>query len=171
MVKGSQVTLDGVPANGLRAELHGVHLPLSAVFGGSVHSLPVDSITGSISFTYAEIASFTQLDGLALQEQDGQLHATANLVIPGLNTTAAVSGVAAVAVVDGTLRLSVTQLAVAGVAVPSSALTALAATLAVPIPIPALPYGLRVTAVTPGVGGVEVDGTATNVVITQTGSG
>jgi hypothetical protein len=170
-VSGAQVTLDGVDASNLRAQLHGVHLPLSAVFGGTVHSLPVDSITGSISFTYAELASFTQIDGLALREQNGQLHASANLAIPGLNITAAVSGVAAVAVVAGSLRLSVSQLSAAGVTVPSSALAALAATLAVPIPIPALPYGLQITAVTPGPSGVQVDGTAAHVVITADGGG
>jgi hypothetical protein len=170
-VKGSQVTLDGVDATNLRAQLHGVHLPLSAVFGGAVHSLPVDSITGSITFTYAELASLTQIDGLALREQDGQLHVTADLAIPGLNVTAAVSGVGSVAVVAGALRLSVTQLSVQGLQVPSSALAALAATLAVAIPIPALPYGLQITSVTPGPTGVQIDGTATNVVITQTGNG
>lgn len=165
-VTGPQVTLDGVDGSNLRVQLHGVHLPLSAVFGGTVHSLPVDSVTGSVSFTYAELASLTQIDGLALSEQGGQLHVSADLAIPGLNVTAAVSGVGSVAVVAGTLRLSVTQLSAAGVTVPSSTLSALAATLAVAIPIPALPYGLQISAVTPGPSGVQVDAAAAHVVIT-----
>jgi hypothetical protein len=170
-VKGSQVALDGVVASNLHAELHGVHLPLSAVFGGAVHSLPVDSITGSLTFTYAEVASLTQIDGLVLREEDGQLHATATVSIPELNVTTTVSGVAAVAVVSGNLRLSVTQLAATGLAVPSSVLSALAATLAVPIPIPELPYGLQITSVTPGSSGMQVDAAAAHVVISPSGGG
>ena len=135
------------------------------MLGGHVATLPVDELTGSVTFSYAEIEQLTQLAGLDIGYQGGELHVSATLTIPGLNVTAPVSGRGLISVANGVLRLSVSQLAVAGFTVSDSVLAQLTSSLAVPITIPALPYGLQVRTVTPTTGGVVVAGGATNVVI------
>jgi hypothetical protein len=164
-VRSAAIELNGVPAIDLDAHLHGVHLPLSDALGGSVQSLPVDSVDGSVTFDYAEVAKLSQISGLALTESDGQLHVSANLTVPGLDVSGAVSGSAAPRVVDGKLVLAVTGLSVAGVSLPAAVLSQLTALLAVPIPIPALPYGLQITSLQAAPAGLVVDGRATKLVI------
>jgi hypothetical protein len=164
-VRSAAIELNGVPAINLDAHLHGVHLSLSDALGGSVHSLPVDSVDGSVTFAYAEVAQLSQISGLALTESDGQLHVSANLTVPDLDVSAAVSGSAAPRIVDGRLVLAVTGLSVAGLTLPAAVLSQLSALLAVPIPIPTLPYGLQVTSLTATPAGLVVDGRATKLVI------
>jgi hypothetical protein len=164
------VTIDGIAATNVAANLHGVHLPLSSVFGGTVSTLPIDSVNGSVTFSYSQVATLTHISGLAIADQGGQLHVSAEVAIPGLNVTGSVSGTAAVTVTNSMLRLSVSQLSVAGLSVPAGVLQQLATTLAAPIALPALPYGLQVDAVTPQPDGLVVVGSAVNVVLSSAGT-
>jgi hypothetical protein len=170
-VHAPAVELDGVRATDLRAVLRGVHLPLSDILGSSVASLPVDSATGSVTFSYGEVAQFSQIPGLTLTDVNGALRVTATLSIPGTSVTAAVSGAGTARIESQALRLTVTQLTVAGLSLPTEVLTQLAALLAVPIPIPALPYGLQIDGVTPVADGLLVSGNVNHVVITKSGPG
>ena len=52
-----------------------------------------------------------------------------------------------------------------GLTLPAAVLSQLSALLAVPIPIPTLPYGLQVTSLTATPAGLVVDGRATKLVI------
>ena len=53
---------------------------------------------------------------------------------------------------------------------PGSVLSQLSDAIAVPIPIPALPYGLKITSVAAATGGVLVRAVATDVVLRTDGS-
>jgi hypothetical protein len=164
-VRDSAVELGGVPASNLIAHLHGVHLPLSDLFGGTVTSLPVDSASGSLTLSYPEVVRLSQIPMLAITDSDGQLHVSATLTIPGFGVSAPVTGVGRAQIVGGALQLTVTQLSVDGLTVPASVLDVLTHDLEVPITLPALPYGLHVTGVTPTATGIVIAGSATQVVI------
>ncbi len=168
-IRSSEVTLEGVQVSNVRVDLHGVHLPLRSVLGGNVQVLPIDSVAGSVIFSYAEIDKLaqSQIPGLTLVDQDGQLRVSAKLTVPVLDISADVTGTGTIAVSGSALTIKVTGISAAGVSVPSEVVSQLQAIFAAPIPIPALPYGLHLTAVTAESSGVQVSGSASNVVLTS----
>jgi hypothetical protein len=168
-VRSGGVKVGKVQASSLDVHLRGAHLPLSAVFGASISQLPVDNLTGTVTFSYAELVKLSDIAGLSLSEQGDALAVSARLAVPDTNTTAQVSGTAKISVVGGALRLAVSNISVAGISLPASVLSGFATTLATPIPIPALPFGLRITAVTVTSAGVVVAGAASQLVIRSTG--
>jgi hypothetical protein len=165
-VRSDGVTVDGVSAVSLDVHLRGVHLPLRAALGiSTIHQLVCDSIDGSVTFAYGELARLSKVGGLVLAMSGGRVKVSATLPIPILGQTLPVSGVAGVRIVAGAVVLDVSQLVVAGVTLPQAAVDALALTFAQPIPIPALPFGLVVTSATPGPQGVAVAASAQHTVI------
>jgi LmeA-like phospholipid-binding len=168
-IRSGTVTVGSVRASSLDVHLHGAHLPLSDAFGGTITSLPVDSITGTVSFSYPELVQLSKIPDLSLSESHGELAVTATLMVPGSGITAPVSGRAAVSVVGDAVRLNVSDISVAGLSLPAAALAQLEAALAVPIPIPALPFGLVVQSVTATANGVVITGSASQVVISAAG--
>jgi hypothetical protein len=167
-VRSAGVELDGIPATNLKATLHGVRLPISAAFGRPLKTLTVDSASGSVTFSYPEVATLSQIPGLVITASGGQLAVSAKLAIPGLGISATVSGTGTARYDGSALRLNVTALTVAGVSVPAAVIPELESALAVPITIPALPYGLQIDAITPTTAGIVVTGSATNSVIATT---
>jgi hypothetical protein len=166
-IRAAEVTLAGVQASNLQANLHGVHLPLHSVLGGHVQTLPIDSVAGSVTFSYAEIEKLaqSQIPGLTLVDQGGQLRVSAKLTVPVVGGSADVTGTGTVTVSGNELTIKVTGVSVAGVSVPSEVISQLEAILAAPIAIPALPYGLHLDSVTAGPAGLMATGSARNVVL------
>jgi hypothetical protein len=169
-VRDSQVELDGVQAADFHATLRGVHLPLAKLFGGKATSLPIDSLDGAVTFTYAELAQLVPVAGLTLTppgDSNGLVAASATLAIPGLG--GASLPVSAQARVDytatGGVHLVLTDVRVAGQTVPSAVVNQLTSLFAAPLKLPALPYGLQIDAVSTGADGVVVTGSAKAVVI------
>ena len=60
--------------------------------------------------------------------------------------------------------LRIRRVAVAGISVPALIMRQLVPTLSVPIPIPSLPYGLRLDGLTPSPAGLVVSASAESVV-------
>lgn len=168
-IRSGTVTVGSVRASSLDVDLHGAHLPLSDAFGGTITSLPVDSITGTVTFSYPELVQLSNIPGLSLSESQGQLVVAATLKVPGVGLTAPVSGRATASIVGDAVRLHVSDITVAGLSLPAAALAQLEAELAVPIAIPALPFGLVVRSVTATATGVVLTGSASQVVISATG--
>jgi hypothetical protein len=169
-VTASSVQLDGVTGHDLKADLKGVHLSASAALGGHVTSLPVDSVAGSVRFDYPDLAALIAVQGvsgLSLSASGAQLLVTATVTIPVLNVRTAVSGAATIQVAGGTVALTVTGLTASGLTVPAALLQQVAASLSVPISIPALPYGLHIDRLTPQAAGILVTGSAANIVVTR----
>ncbi len=163
-VRGGGLVLGSVSGASLDAHLRGVHLPLGSLVHRSVTRLPCDAVDGTVTLPYAELARLSGVPGLVLTGSGDDLGATAALTVPVLGTLR-VSGAAALAVVDGALRLRVTRLQVLGVSVPSGLLATLQDQLNVPIPLPQLPYGLHVDGVRPAANGVQVHGSGSKVVL------
>jgi hypothetical protein len=168
-IRSGTVTVGSVRASSLDVHLRGAHLPLSDAFGGTITSLPVDSITGTVTFSYPELVRLSNIPDLSLSDSQGALVVTATLKVPGAGITAPVSGRATAAIVGDAVSLHVSDISVAGLSLPAADVAQLEAALAVPIPIPALPFGLVVRSVTASASGVVITGSASQVVISATG--
>jgi hypothetical protein len=108
-----------------------------------------------------------------LLEHDGtRLVASLSLPIPGISSLARVSGEALLSVgADGSVWLRMRAVAVAGIVVPSIVLSQLLPTLRFPIPLPPLPYGLRIDGLDPSPSGLVVHGSADAAVFRRPATG
>jgi hypothetical protein len=149
----------------LRAHLVNAYLPLRDLLGRRAAELPVEHLHGELLIPYAEIARVSRVPGLRFSYRDERLIATAQLPVPGISQLARVSGEAVVAIGDsGGLWVRVRNVSVAGFSVPSLVLSQLLPALAFPVPLPALPYGLRIQQLTATPDGLQVAGSAAAVV-------
>jgi LmeA-like phospholipid-binding len=82
-IRSGTVTVGSVRASSLDVHLRGAHLPLSDAFGGTITSLPVDSITGTVTFSYPELVRLSNIPDLSLSDSQGALVVTATLKVPG----------------------------------------------------------------------------------------
>ena len=121
-------------------------------------------VEGRIVLPYGEIARVSRIPGLTLTYQGQRLVASASLPVPGINQLARVSGQAVLSVIEGAVWLRVRGLSVAGISLPSLVVNQLLPSLNVPIPLPALPYGLRLDELKPVPSGLVVCGSARDVV-------
>ena len=164
-VSGNDMRLGELRHVALHAYLRNARLPLAAVIGRRVRELPCEHVTGSIVIPWPELARVVPVPGLALSLRGGRLVASASLPIPGISQLGRVSGEARLSVDDGQVWLRVRGLSVAGIAVPAVLLTQLVPSLTVPIPLPPLPYGLRLEALDPHPDGLVASGSANAVVL------
>jgi hypothetical protein len=153
----------GQPA-GTRAQvsLRGVRIPLSDVLSGSVQEVPVDRIDGTATLAYALLAQ--QLGGdTTVAPADGGLRITRTVSLLGYDFP--VTGAGAVVLDGRDVVVDVQQAAAAGVDVPGFVLDRAADLLDFRYPVPALPFGLRLTSIDPGRGGVRVGVEARDTVL------
>jgi hypothetical protein len=167
-IAGGGLRLGNIKGASLDAHLHGVHLALGDIFGGSVRELPVDRIDGEVTLPYAELARLIGVAGLTLALGHGGVDVTLSGSVPGIGTVQA-SGTANVIVDGANLRLKITKLSALSITVPQIVIDQLISSVEVPIELPALPYGLTISSVTAGPEGAVVRGAARNVVLTANG--
>ena len=150
--------------DGTRADvaLHGVQVPLSAALSGSVQEVPVDRIDGTATLSYALLSAQLGADTKLEREGDGlRITRTVELLGRKLPLTAAGK-----VTLDGTvLVVDVQQATGAGVDVPDWLLSRAAGLLDLRYPVPALPFGLRLTSVRPADDGVDLSVEATDTVL------
>jgi hypothetical protein len=85
--------------------------------------------------------------------------------VPGISQLARISGAAVLSLPPGGgVWLQIRDVSVAGIALGSLVVSQLLPTLTVPIPLPPLPYGLRLDALRPTADGLVVEGSAEAVV-------
>lgn len=165
-VSSSGLSLGVLADTTLQAHLIDVRLPLRELLGGRAAQLPVGHVVGRLVIPYRELAAISKIPGLRFAYRDERLIATAALPVPGISQLAQVSGEAIATIADnGAVWLRVRNVAVAGISVPGFVLNQLLAALAFPIPLPALPYGLRLERLTPLADGLHVAGSAQSVVL------
>jgi hypothetical protein len=153
---------------GTRADvaLHGVHVPLSAVLSGSVSEVPVDRIDGTATVSYALLSAQLEGDTTLKREGDG-LRITRTVEILGQTLPLTAAGTVTL---DGNdLVVDVRQAAGAGVDVPDWLLSRATDLLDLRYTVPALPFGLRLTSVTPADDGVDLGLEATDTVLKSVG--
>jgi hypothetical protein len=166
-VSGQDVHLSQVAGASIDVDLHGVHLPLRDLRSHNVTEVPVDRVEGTVTVPYAELARLSRVPGLTITPGDGTVGVSANLPVPGVGGLAKVTGQGSLTLVDGSVRLSVTGLRVAGVAVPGLALQQLTRALSASIAVPTLPFGLRLTSIDARHNGLVIRGAGKHVVLRQ----
>lgn len=163
-VSGGGLQIGEMAGATLEAHLFDAILPPREVLGGRTTELPVARVEGRIVLPYGEVARVSRIPGLTLTYDGRRLIASASLPVPGINQIARVSGHAVLSVVEGSVWLRVRGLSVAGIGLPSLVVRQLMPSLNVPIPLPALPYGLRLDELKPLPSGLAVCGSAQDVV-------
>jgi hypothetical protein len=163
-VSGGGLQIGEMAGATLDAHLYNALLPPRELLGGRTTELPVELVEGRIVLPYGEIARVSHIPGLTLAFESDRLIASASLPVPGINQLARVSGLARLSVIDGAVWLRVRGLSVAGISLPSLVVKQLLPSLNVPIPLPTLPYGLRLDELIPSASGLVVCGSAENVV-------
>lgn len=150
----------------LVAHLTNAHLPPRELLGGRARELPCERVTGRLVLPYAELARVAPIPGLALTFEGERLMASAALPVPGISQLARVGGEAVLTLAPGgAIWLRIRGVSVAGLTLPGLVLNQLLPTLNVPVPLPPLPYGLRLDELRPTAGGLVVDGSAEAVVL------
>lgn len=164
-VEAGPMQLGTIAGATLHAHLVNVLLPLRFLLVRQVAELPIEQVHGSAVLPWAELARFSPVPGLRLRFRDGRLLASAALPVPGLGQLAQVSGHAVAGIADGGVWLRVRNVSVAGISVPPVVLNQLVPRLTFPIPLPPLPYGIRIEQLTPTPHGLQVTGSARAVVL------
>jgi hypothetical protein len=160
-VTGTELTIGQVAGASLNARLRNVYLPLRALLGRQVFELPCERVSGNVVIPWPELARLATIPTLLLDHDGTRLVASLSLPIPGISSLARVGGEALLSVgEDGSVWLRMRAVAVAGIVVPSIVLSQLLPTLRFPIPLPPLPYGLRIDGLDPTPSGLVVHGSA-----------
>jgi hypothetical protein len=152
---------------GTRADLvlRGVEVPLSAAISGSVREVPVERIDGTATLSYALLSAQLAGDTTLTREGEG-LRITRTVEILGQRLPLTAAGTLTL---DGSdLVVDVAEATGAGVDVPDWLLTRAADLLDLRYSVPALPFGLQLTSVTPTEDGVDVGVEATDTVLKPT---
>ena len=149
----------------LVAHLTNAHLPLRQLLGGRARELACERVTGRLVLPYSELARLAPIPGLALSFEGERLMASAELggalPVPGLGQLTRVVGEAVLTLAPGGgVWLRIRGVSVAGLTLPGVVLNQLLPTLNVPVPLPPLPYGLRLDELRPTASGLVVDGSA-----------
>ena len=152
---------------GTRADLvlRGVEVPLSAAISGSVREVPVERIDGTATLSYALLSAQLAGDTTLTREGEG-LRITRTVEILGQRLPLTAAGTLTL---DGSdLVVDVEEATGAGVDVPGWVLSRAADLLDLRYSVPALPFGLQLTSVTPTEDGVDVGVEATDTVLKPT---
>jgi hypothetical protein len=140
---------------GTRADvsLRGVHVPLSDVLSGSVQQIPVDRIDGTATLSYALLAE--QLGGDTTLAADGEgIRITKTVEVLGFDFPLTAAG--SVTLDGQDIVIDVQDASAGSVDVPDFVLQQAADLLDFRYPVPALPFGLQVTEVTPAAAGIDI---------------
>jgi len=153
----------GQPA-GTRADvdLHGVRVPLRDVLSGSVSQVPVDRLDGTATLSYALLSSKLGPSTRLTREGSG-LRITRTVELLGQQIPLTATG--KVVLEGNDLVVHVSRATGAGVSVPSYLLDRAVGLLDLRYTVPPLPFGLKLTGVTPGAAGVTVHVAATRAVL------
>lgn len=154
--------LDQPPGTSARVSLHGVRVPLSDVVSGSVQRIPVDRVDGTATLSYELLAAQLGGDTTLRKEGDG-LRITKTVRVGGLTVPLTATGT--VKLEGNVLVIDVQQASGVGVSIPSYLVRQVSGLLGLRYKIPALPFGLELTSVTPENDGVVVQVAGSNTVL------
>lgn len=142
--------------------LVGVHIPLSAVLSGDVQEVPVDRIDGTATLSYELLSAELGGDSTLAQAGDG-LRVTKTIELLGYAVPLTANGTLDL---DGDqVVIDVEEASGAGVDVPEALIDQLSDLLDIRYQVPALPFDLQLTRVTPAADGVVVEVEATDTVL------
>ena len=153
----------GQPA-GTRADvsLRGVQVALSDALSGSVQEIPVDRVDGTATLSYALLAQQLGGDTTLVAEGDG-IRLTKTVEVLGFDFALTATGTVALAGQD--VLVDVQDASAGAVDVPDRVLEEAEELRDFRYSVPALPFGLQLTSVTPAAEGVDVRVEATDTVL------
>ncbi len=164
-VTGRLRQLGDIGGAGLDAHLHGAQLPLGEVLRRDVQEIPVDRVQGFVTVPYSELARLSGIPGLTITPNGGKLDGSATVTLPALGNDVRVTGEGVLTLVGGEIRIQLTQLSAGSISVPATSLPSVSNAVSALIPVPSLPYGLRLESIVPEPDGLRVLGSASNVVL------
>jgi hypothetical protein len=142
--------------------LRGVEVPLSSVLSGSVREVSVERVDGTATLSYELLSAQLGGDTTLRREGDG-LRITKTVDVLGQTLPLTATGTVTL---DGNdLVIDVGDASGAGVEIPGFLVDRVADQLDLRYAVPALPFGLQLTDVTPAEGGVDVRVQATDTVL------
>lgn len=145
--------LDQPAGTAADVSLRGVQVALPDVLSRSVHEVPVDRVDGTATLPYSLLADRIGGDTRVTPEGSG-VRVTRSVSVLGQEVPVSAAGT--VSLSGGDVVIDVQQAEAAGVDVPGPVLRRAAALLGTRYPVPALPFGLQLTGVTPSPDGVRV---------------
>lgn len=164
-VSGGGLRIGEMAGATLDARLHNVYLSARELLGGRARELPCEHVEGSIVLPLGELARVAKIPGLELTPVGDRLMASAALPVPGISQLTRITGEAVWTLAGaGSVWLRIRGVSVVGISLPGAVLSQLLPTLNVPIPIPELPYGLRIHDLRPTPEGLVVSGSANAIV-------
>ncbi len=168
------VTITGITAAGapriaqISGHLKGAHIPLAKAIGGHVTTIPVDHVRATVLMTFADLNAFlkNQPGHLVLGQRNGALRFSGAFQQDG--TTITVRGSAVVTADGAGLTVSPKDIQASGGGDAGGVLNDVTGVLGdaaqflppVPVPLPDLPFDLRLTSVDVGPSGVRASAAA-----------
>jgi DUF2993 family protein/FHA domain-containing protein len=176
-VKISGIASAGAPRIArISGHLKGAHIPLSKAMGGHVTKIPVDHVSATVVMTFTDLNAFLkdQPGHLVLGQSKGALRFSGAFQQAG--TTIQVTGTAVVTADGAGLTVTPKDVHASGGSDAGGVLDDVTGVLGdaaqflppVPVPLPELPFNLRLTSVDVGRAGVQASATADHLVLDGT---
>jgi hypothetical protein len=135
-----------VPVDTISVTLHGVHVPLSAVFSQHLSSVPVDSATARVLLSYANLNTYLQPKGITVSPaRHGEVRITGSVTVAGQKLSA--SGTATIDITSDSLLLRAVN------------------AVTVTVPLAGLPFGIALQSAKATNQGIEVKASAQGLVL------
>lgn len=138
-LQATQLRRGPVTVSDLHVDLRGVRVPLADVVGGHVQQVPVDALTVDGLVTYDALATAAG-GGVTLRREGDAVRAETGVPVVGQ-----VSALATVTLEGGAVRVRPGNLELNGQPLPSRLQQLVGGALDLRIPVPALPYGAKLT--------------------------
>lgn len=150
----------------VRADLRGVHIPLSQI-ANRVKSVPVDRADVSITVALSVLATASGIPGLSLvpDGNDG-VRAQAPVPVPGLGSQT-LSGTVRLGIVNGAVVGTLSALSAVGIPLPASVAAAAGQALDLRVALSALPFSSVATQAVVQGSDVVISGSARHIVLTS----
>jgi hypothetical protein len=176
------VTIVGIAAAGaprieqISGHLKGAHIPLSKAISGHVAKIPVDHVSATVLMTFADLNAFLkdQPGHLVLAQSKGALQFSG--VFEQGGTTINLTGSAVIAASEAGLTVTPKDIHASGSGGVGDVLDGISGVLnggaqllpPIPVPLPDLPFNLRLTSVNLAGNGVKASATADHLVLDGT---
>jgi len=143
--------------------LRGLRIPLSRLVAEDIERVPVDSINGTVSIPYAEVAEQIGSGVMVEETPDG---VTVSQTLDVLGQPVAVSGIGQIEVLSpAEIGVTVLRLNLAGLEVPDFFVEQLQEQLSFVYTVPPLPFGLQIQDVQATAAGFDVSAAAQDAVL------
>lgn len=162
-VAAEQVPGGGVVVRRFAARLSDLRLPPGQALRGRVDAIPVSQLQGSALVAYDDLEAAAGTPGLQLSAEGDLLRVTGRATLLGQDVEA--SAVSDVRLDGDVLAVSAQRFELAGRPVPEAVGAALRDRFDLRLPVPDLPYGVRLDGLQVLPDGVRVSGVAQDVVL------